>query len=105
MLGKEYEKCPKHCINIILGDLNAKIGQEENLKPVICMKSLHKESNDNVMRLISYAASVDMVIESTLFPHKHIYKTSWKSPDGNMTHQTAIIKAICRICEATELLI
>jgi hypothetical protein len=42
MLEKEYEKCPKHDITILLGDFNAKIGQEENLKPVIDMNSLHK---------------------------------------------------------------
>jgi endonuclease/exonuclease/phosphatase family metal-dependent hydrolase len=87
MSEKEYEKCPKHDNKIILGDFNAKIGQEENLKPVIGMNSLHKESNDNGMRLISYAASMDMVIGSTLFPHKNIYKACWKSPDGRTTNQ------------------
>jgi hypothetical protein len=51
------------------------------------MNSLHKESNDNGMRMISYAASMDMVIGSTLFPHKNIYKASWKSPDGRSTNQ------------------
>jgi exonuclease III len=87
MLEKEYKKCPKHDIKILLGDFNAKIGQEENLKPVTGMNSLHKVSNDNEMRLISYVASMDMVVRSTLFPHKNIYKASWKSPDGSTTNQ------------------
>jgi hypothetical protein len=87
MLEKEYKKCPKHDIKILLGDFNAKIGQEENLKPVTGMNSLHKVSNDNGMRLISYVASMDMVVRSTLFPHKNIYKASWKSPDGSTTNQ------------------
>jgi hypothetical protein len=52
------------------------------------MNSLHKVSNDNGMRLISYAASMDMVVGSTLFPHRNIYKASWKSPDGSTTNQT-----------------
>jgi endonuclease/exonuclease/phosphatase family metal-dependent hydrolase len=84
MLEKEYEKCPKHDMKIILGDFNAIIGQEENLKLVISMNSLHKVSNDNGIRLISYVASMDLVIGSTLFPHK----ASWKSPDGSTMNQT-----------------
>jgi hypothetical protein len=88
MLEKEYEKCPKHDIKLILGEFNAKIGQEEHLKPTIGMNSLHKDSNNNRMRLISFAASVGMVVGSTMFPHKNIHKVTWKSPDGNTTNQT-----------------
>jgi endonuclease/exonuclease/phosphatase family metal-dependent hydrolase len=87
MLEKEYEKCPKHDMKIILGDFNAIIGQEENLKLIISMNSLHKASTDNGMRLISYVASMDLAIGSTLFPHKNIYKASWKSPDGSTMNQ------------------
>jgi hypothetical protein len=76
MLVKEYEKCPKHDIKIIVGDFNAKIGQEENLEPVIGINSLHKVSNDSRSSVISYAASMDMVIGNTLFPHKNIHKAS-----------------------------
>jgi hypothetical protein len=39
------------------------------------------------MRLIIYAASMNMVIENTLFPHKNIHKAFWKSPDGSETNQ------------------
>jgi hypothetical protein len=86
MLEKEYEKFPKHDIKILLGDFNAKIGHEENLKPTIGINSLHKVSKDNGMRLISYAASMDMVVGSTLFPHKNIHKAAWKSADGSTTN-------------------
>jgi endonuclease/exonuclease/phosphatase family metal-dependent hydrolase len=70
-----------------LGDFNTKIGQDEHLKPTIGMNSLHKDSDDNGMRLISFAASVGMVVGSTMFPHKDIHKVTWKSPDGNTTNQ------------------
>jgi hypothetical protein len=32
LLEKEYDKCLENDIKFIIGDLNAKIGQEENLK-------------------------------------------------------------------------
>lgn len=79
MLEKEYEKYLKHDTKIVLGDLNAKIGQEKNLKPIIGINSLHKESNASGMRLINYAASMSVVIGSTLFPHRNMHRASWKS--------------------------
>jgi hypothetical protein len=81
-----YDILEKLDIKIILGDFNTKIGQEENVKPIIGINSLHKVSN-NGMRLISYVASMDMVIGSTLFPHKNIHKAFWKSPDGSTANQ------------------
>jgi hypothetical protein len=62
-----------------------KIGWEENLKPTIGMFSLHKQSKDNGTGLINYIASVGMITGSTIFPHKQIYKFTWRSPDGNTT--------------------
>ena len=34
-LDQTYEECPKRDVKIILGDLNAKIGQEEVNRPII----------------------------------------------------------------------
>lgn len=47
--------------------------------------SLYKQSKDNGIRLINYATSVGMITGSTIFPHKQIYKFSWRSPDWNTT--------------------
>jgi hypothetical protein len=54
---------------------------------IIGQHSLHKDSNDNGMRLIDYTASRNMVIGSTMFPHKEIHKVTWKSPDGRTFNQ------------------
>jgi hypothetical protein len=51
-LDKIYDECPERIIKIIIGDLNAKVGQEEIFKPIIGKYSLHKISNDNGIRLI-----------------------------------------------------
>ena len=73
-LDQIYEECPKRDIKIILGDLNAKIGQEEVYRPIIGKYSLHTLSNDNGIRLMDFACSKNMVAASTLFNHKDIHK-------------------------------
>jgi hypothetical protein len=40
-LDQIYEECPKRDVKIILGDLNAKIGQEEIYRPIIILYILY----------------------------------------------------------------
>ena len=65
-LDQIYEECPKRDVKIIIGDLNAKIGQEETYGPITGKYSLHTLSNDNGIRLINFACSKSMVVASTL---------------------------------------
>jgi len=74
-------------ILLILGDFNPKKRARRKIKPTIDMFNLHKESNDNGIRLIS-AASVGMIIGGTNFLHEKLRKFTWRSPDGNTTNQT-----------------
>ena len=78
----------KHDIMIILGDLNAKVGQEvEAFGPSIGKESLHEETNDNGTRLASLALSNNLVIGGTYFQHKNVHKETWVSPDGHTRNQ------------------
>jgi len=86
-LDQTYEECPKRDVKIILGDLNAKIGQEEVHRPIIGKYSLHTLSNDNGLRLTDFACSKNMVVASTLYNHKDIHKMTWRSPDGQTYNQ------------------
>jgi len=49
--------------------------------PTIGKEAFHQGSNENGKRLIHLAASRNMVIGTTLFPHKDIHKITWRSPD------------------------
>jgi hypothetical protein len=86
-LDQIYEECPKRDKKMIVGDLYAKIGQEEMYRPITGKYSLHTLSNDNGIRLINFACSKNMVVASTLFNHKDIHKMTWRSPDGQTFNQ------------------
>jgi endonuclease/exonuclease/phosphatase family metal-dependent hydrolase len=71
----------------LLGDFNAKVGSEDQESAVVGKYGLHKESNDNELRLIGLANALNMVIGSTAFPHKNIHLTTRRSLDGKTTNQ------------------
>ncbi|XP_071036428.1 craniofacial development protein 2-like [Parasteatoda tepidariorum] len=62
-----------------MGDFNSKVGHEEEFRPVLGNYNLHDVLNDNGVRLISFAASHDMIIGSTFFQRKNIHKTTWRN--------------------------
>ena len=59
---------------IILGDFNAKVGREKIFKPTTGNESLHKYSNDNGVRIVNFSTSKNLVVKSTMFPHRNIHK-------------------------------
>jgi hypothetical protein len=44
---------------------------------------MHNESNENGLRAIDFAMSMNMKISSTFFPKKRIHKETWISPDSS----------------------
>ncbi|XP_055587587.1 craniofacial development protein 2-like [Uranotaenia lowii] len=79
-LEREYDRCPKHDIKIVIGDFNAQVGQEEEFKPTIGRFSAHQLTNENGLRLIDFAASKRMAVRSTFFQHRLPHKYTWRSP-------------------------
>ena len=59
--------------------------RENIFKPTIGNESLHQDSNDNGVRILNIATSKNMVVKSTMFPHRNIHKYTWTTPDGK-TH-------------------
>jgi len=74
-------------MKILLGDFNAKMGRENILKLTIGNESLHQDSNDSGVRIVNFATSKNLVVESTMFPHRNIHKYTWTSPDGKTDNQ------------------
>jgi hypothetical protein len=61
-------------MRILLGDFNAKVRRENIFKPTIGNESLHHDSNDNGVRIVNFATSKNLVVKSTMFPHRNIHK-------------------------------
>jgi hypothetical protein len=74
-------------MKILLGDFNACLGREDTFKPTIGNESLHQDSNYNGVSVVSFATSKDLVVKSTMFPHRNICKYTWTSPDGKPHNQ------------------
>ena len=73
-LDKVFDHFPKYHMKILLGDFNAKVGRENIFKPTIGNESLHQHSNDNGVRIVIFATSKNLVVKSTMFPHRNIHK-------------------------------
>jgi len=78
---------PQSRIRIVLGDLNAKLGKEKILRSTIGNHSLHNVTSKNGLRLIDFASGGGLVVKSTIFPHKNIYKGTRKAPNDRYLSQ------------------
>jgi hypothetical protein len=73
-LGSVFDQFPRYDMKILLGDLNAKVSRENIFKPTIGNESLHEIRNDNGVRIVKFATSKNLVVRSTMFPHRRIHK-------------------------------
>jgi len=74
-------------MKILLGDVIAKVGRENILKPTIGNESLLQVSNGNAVRIVNFATSKNLVVKSIMFLHLDIQKYTWTSPDGKTHNQ------------------
>jgi hypothetical protein len=86
-LLREKEATPQHDILIIMGDLNAKTGANNDGYEQVMGKHGCGEMNDNGERLANFCSTNSLVIGGTLFPHKTIHKLTWESPNNRDKNQ------------------
>jgi len=67
---------------------NAKVGRENIFKPIIGKERLNQDSNDNGFRIVNFAPSKNLVVKSTMFPHRNLHQYNWTSLDGKTHNQT-----------------
>jgi hypothetical protein len=62
-----FDHFPKYHKKIPLKDFNAKLGREDIFKPSIGNESLHRDNNDNGVRIVDFAKSKILVVKSMMF--------------------------------------
>jgi hypothetical protein len=70
---ERFDKFPKYHTKTLFGDFNAKVGREDILKPTIGNESLHEIGDDNGVRIVNFATSKNLRVNSTMFPHRNIH--------------------------------
>ena len=70
-----------------MGDLNAKIGDDNTGHELIMGKEGLGEINENGELFIDFCTFNSLVIGGSVFPHKRIHKTTWMSPDHRTENQ------------------
>ena len=51
-------------------------------------ESLHQDSNGNGVRIVNFTTPKNLVLKSTMFPHRDMQNYTWTSPDGKIHKQT-----------------
>jgi hypothetical protein len=81
---REFDKFSKYHKKILLRYFNAKVGSEDIFKPTVASEILHENDNDNVVRIVNFTTSKNLIVTSSKFPHRNIHKFTWASPDGKI---------------------
>ncbi len=75
---------------ILMGDLNAKVGQDNSGYTAIMGKQGVGEMTENGQLFADFCADNNLVIGGTVFPHKEVHKTTWVSPNQQTENQMTI---------------
>ena len=81
-LEQVFDHIPKYNMKIPLGDFNTKLGKEKEFKPTVGNGRLHLVHYDNGFTIGNFATSKNLVVKSTMFPHRDIHKHNWTCADG-----------------------
>ena len=86
-LKEEIRKTPRHDVLVVVGDLNARVGEENTGREMAMGTEGSGCINNKGTRLSDLCVENNLVISGTLFKHRYIHKTTWRSPDNNTVSQ------------------
>ena len=87
-LQKIVDEVPRHDMLLVIGDWNAKVGEQQlGEEDIVGKFGMIGERSDNGERFVSFCALNNLAIASTMFPHKEIHRYTWTSPNGQYHNQ------------------
>ena len=86
-LEEEIRTTRRHDALVVIGDLNARVGEDNTGKERAMGTQGFGCTNNNGERLSDLCVESRLVIGGTLFMHRDIHKTTWRSPDQRMVSQ------------------
>ncbi|XP_052284462.1 uncharacterized protein LOC127880951 [Dreissena polymorpha] len=76
------DKTPRLDMKIVIGDLNAKVGDDNTDREHIMGRHGVGTCYENGELFTDFCAFNDLVIGGNIYPHRRIHKTTWTAPDG-----------------------
>jgi hypothetical protein len=86
-LEQDFYQFSKYHKKFLIGDFNAKVGRMYFFKPTIGNDSLHQNGHDNGIGTVNFATLEEIIVKSTMFPHRNIHNYNWIFPDGKTHNQ------------------
>jgi len=81
------DKVSKHDLLLVMGDVNAKVGCNNQGRESYMGRFGKGEMNENGGLFAHFCGLNNLVIGGTIFPHRNIHKNIWVSPDRRTTNQ------------------
>jgi hypothetical protein len=81
-IGRVFDQFLKYYMKTFCCDFKVKVSRKDVFKPTIWNESLHEISNDNAVRAVNFVTPKNLVVKSTMFPHRSVQKHTWTSPNG-----------------------
>ena len=86
-LRDTVSSCNRNDMIVVMGDLNAKVGNNNTNREELMGKFGVGIMNASGERLRDFCSANGFIITGTIFPHKDIHKLTWRSPDGRTVNQ------------------
>jgi hypothetical protein len=86
-LQQVVSRVPQHDMLLVIGDMNAKVGDDNTSNERAMGTQGCGNMNDNGSRLADFCMNNNAAIGGTIFPQKDVHKLTWKSPDGRTVNQ------------------